>query len=457
MKFGDRVIAPVLVQAAIAAVISALLAVAASTSYSSAEVQAEGNQIGWAVGLLVLQIVSGAAFLLVAYRKWRRLNLHLRCLPLQVRSIARGKTEIPGAGTEPPEEILPLVRSMHRFAKEVHQNRAARSELEKMAQTDPLTGLPNRRGLLEFMNKVMGGRRGWIDPGMVGVMHVDLDHFKTINDTLGHDAGDHVLREATKLMQSTVRDSDLIARLGGDEFALVLPGIESIDVLERLAERLIEKFEPPIPYGDELCRVGISIGVVLGDDEGEEVSPTRLLTYADIALTHAKAAGRGRHSVFSPSMANAEAAKTGLATEIRQGLLDEAFYPAFQPFCDMRSKDLTGVTVVPRWRHPERGDLTLDQFENAAETHNMIEEIGLQVLERACDAFKQWRSESLDPGIVSIGLSRSQLLAPGVVDKVSWVLDDAGIAPEQLAISVSEADCQGAQRRNRFQQSSAAA
>ena len=435
---------PVIAQAVTTAGIAAVLAFGPWSLSGTGRPAGDGARWLDAPNLLLLVLLlANVVFVTMALRRWRRLKAYARRLPAQLDALAREGALPPHLSTKPPADLRPVIRQLHEFAALAHQDRAAKADLEKKALTDPLTGLPNRRGLLEFVNKVIGGRRGWTNPSTVGVMHVDLDHFKTINDTLGHDAGDHVLREATKRMQATVRESDLIARLGGDEFALVLPGIENEQILKRLATRLIEKFEPPIAYGDELCRVGVSVGVVLGHRQGEPISPTLLLTHADIALTQAKASGRGRVAVFDPSMATAVAETSGRVAEIRQGLLNDAFLPWFQPIIGAREGNLIGMSIKPRWQHPERGLLGLSEFQKTAESHNVIEEIGMQVFEKACAAVLDWRRDGIDPGVISFNLSRAQLLAPGVVDKLTWIIDDAGIPPEQFAVQAAEQDCQG--------------
>ena len=435
---------PVIAQAVVTMVIACVL-VFGSWSVPGPELLSDESNplIGMPSALLLVLMSSTGLFLTVALLRWVRLNTFIKRLPVQVRVLGQGGSLPPRLKARPPSELRHVVRQLHDFAVLAGEDRAAKSDLEKKALTDPLTGLPNRRGLLEFINKVVGSRRGWTNPSTVGVMHVDLDHFKTINDTLGHDAGDHVLREATKRMQATVRETDLIARLGGDEFALVLPGIENEQILKRLATRLIEKFEPPIAYGDELCRVGVSVGVVLGHEHGESNSPTLLLTHADIALTQAKASGRGRLALFDPSMATAAAQTSGLAAEIRQGLLNDAFLPWFQPIVDAKTRSLIGMSIKPRWEHPERGLLGQSEFQKTAEGHNVIEEIGMQVLEKACATVLDWRRSGMDPGLICLSLSRAQLLAPGIVDKLSWIIDDSGIPPEQFAIQAAEQDCQG--------------
>ena len=378
---------------------------------------------------------------LTAVAMGRRIARRLGLLPQQMRDIVWGEAgdPIPGAG---PGDIGTLVSDLDALAREMCAVIESRAEMEKLALTDALTGLPNRRGLFEFFSVIErtaprdGSQR-------IGVMHVDLDHFKAVNDRLGHDAGDFVLKDATRRISSAIRDSDVLARLGGDEFVVIAPGVESEKTMERIAGRIIEQFETPIFYRDTPCSVSASIGMVLGGQRGKVLDPARLLINADIALCHAKEGGRNQAALFNSTMAREIQQRKTEADEIRRGLLNDDFQPWFAPTVDTRTGQLAGIDVLLRWNNPGRGLLSPHAFLDTVEAYNMLEELGMQVFERACASIVEWRAAGIDLPTMHFGMSRAQLLAPAVVDKVSWLLDDSGIEPQAVQIGISERHCNG--------------
>lgn len=365
----------------------------------------------------------------------------MRRMTVETRRIALGADDAAEGLPRPTEEIARIAHRLRGFALAVRKVATEKSEMERIAETDPLTGLPNRRGLLNFVSKVIGHNRGWIDPMRVGLMHIDLDHFKTVNDTLGHEAGDQVLREAARRMEATVRETDLIARLGGDEFVIVLPGIDNEAVLARLAERLIEQFEVPVDLGEESCRVGLSIGVVLGPSRQTLTDPKTLLTHADLALSHAKLTGRGRYAFYNPSIAKAHRKELGQAEEIRQGILDEAFQPGFCPIVTLGTGLPIAFSVVPRWHRDGAPPEGPEVFLKSSEIDNMIDELGMQVLEKTCEAAAAWRRAGLSVPKIAFSMTRGQLIAPGVIDKFSWTLDETNTPLSLFAVEVEEGIC----------------
>ncbi len=321
------------------------------------------------------------------------------------------------------------------------QTRAAlenRAEIERQANTDELTNLRNRRGLMVFLETALDQAGDAPHTGGVGVMHIDLDHFKTVNDTLGHEAGDFVLKEASRRLQGVLRDSDVLARLGGDEFVAVVPGVEETEVLERLAGRMLAQLRHPIRYQSHDCLIGASVGAVLASPENLSANPQSLLTQADLALCQAKAGGRDRAAVFSDEIAAQLSEAEEQAREIKEALLEDAFEPWFQPMVNVRTGNVTGIELLSRWHHPKRGLIQPKDFLMAAESHGMLEEIGLQVLGKACGAIQRWRSDGVNVPKLYVNMTRSQLLAPAAVDKITWILDDHNVSPDQIALEISE-------------------
>ncbi|MEM7059808.1 MAG: EAL domain-containing protein [Pseudomonadota bacterium] len=337
-----------------------------------------------------------------------------------------------------PDELGHFTREMRDFAVSMREVLEQRTEMERMAHTDPLTSLPNRRGLTALLDRLAGDPAAGRSLGGIGLLHLDLDHFKAVNDRLGHDAGDHVLCEATRLISAAIRDSDYLARLGGDEFIVVAPGVETDQILIRIAERITEKFSIPIVYEHVRCQVGVSIGMVLGGLRGKLLDPQRLLLNADIALCHAKSNGRNRHAMFSTTMARSNRRQENQAEEIRQALDKDLFRPWYQPVFDFKTGRVCSVQVIPRWEDSAYGFIDPDDFVTPSDAFNLIEELGLRVFEHACRSLAVWKREYPDFPVLQVCMNRVQMLDTGIADRVSWCLDDLGLGPADVAFSASE-------------------
>ena len=372
----------------------------------------------------------------------RRLAGDMARLPAQLENLVRGERSGTLAGEARKDEFGAMAGALRAFAERMRLLTQSRAEMERMALTDPLTGLPNRRGLNDFLSR-LGGQGGWDDLGTFTVMHIDLDHFKAINDTYGHEAGDGVLREATRRMSSVIRDADILARLGGDEFVIVARGLTSDVSVERLAERVIRQFDAPVAFRDRTLHVTASLGAVFGGRRGEVPYPKRLLTRADIALGHAKSAGRNRWSVFTPAMARDVRRRQEQAAEIRDGVERGEFRLWFRPVIDLRSGEATALDVVLRWHNPERGVLRNHDFIDAAETHNLMESMLMPALGQALRQVAAWRAAGASVPVLHIGMSRTMLLAPDIVDRLAWLLDEHQVEPVRVAIEIRERFCTG--------------
>ncbi len=345
------------------------------------------------------------------------------------------------SGRNSGDPVDALTARLLGFTDRVRSKLRASERAERMAFADALTGLPNRRGLLAFLDMLAEEEEAREGKTRIGLIHLDLDHFKAVNDTMGHDAGDTVLREATRRMSTAIRDSDLLARLGGDEFLIVATGVETESDLTCIADRLLSMFESPIRYAHRLCHVGVSMGIVLGGKRGPVRDPKRLLINADMALFRAKSEGRGRYSVFTSSMAEESRRRNERTIALGKALHSEAFHPWFQPMFDCATGDVVGLEVLARWHDPERGILMPQDFMEDAEAASMMEDIGLQVLARALEAVRNWRDSAISPPPVHLNMSRTQLLSASFVDRFSWALDNACIDPDLIAVEIDERTC----------------
>ena len=311
---------------------------------------------------------------------------------------------------------------------------ALRSAVEQAtyeAKHDGLTGLPNRSRFLELVGESLG--RG----ETVGVLFIDLDDFKLINDTLGHPVGDHLLRAVARRVRNCVRGHDVVARLGGDEFAVLLDRTShegTVVAAEHVRESLLKPFRLP---GHQVS-VGASTGVVVWP-AGAVASPEDLLRDADVAMYHAKAAGKGQAVVFEASMGSDLQQRSKLELELRQALDNGQLQPHYQPVVDVCARRVIGAEALVRWHHPERGQISPGEFVPIAEETGMVLELGRAVLRRACFEAAGWQSDARTAGMtVSVNVSARQLVEQGFFEDVQAALCESGLAPHLLSLELTE-------------------
>lgn len=282
---------------------------------------------------------------------------------------------------------------------------AAKSRIEFNAMHDPLTGLPNRRYLDERLSALAG--RAERSGNGLALLHIDLDRFKHINDTLGHAAGDAMLVHAARVLTSSVRAHDFVARIGGDEFVVVCELDEQASHLEEMANRIICEMRVPVPYEGHECRFGVSIGIAT--DTGRRMDGRKLMINADLALYRAKRRGRNRYDFFNDTL-QAEISRTKrVADDILVGLERGEFVPFFQPQFDARTHRIIGAEALVRWRHPSDGLLTPDAFLKTAEELNVASAIDRQVLEQTLKHFRDWNRHAQRVPHVSVNVSAGRL------------------------------------------------
>ncbi|MBS0124177.1 EAL domain-containing protein [Aestuariicoccus sp. KMU-90] len=307
-------------------------------------------------------------------------------------------------------------------------------ELKRAAMTDDLTGLRNRRGLSQVLTRHAAALS---DTARLCLMHVDLDMFKAINDSNGHEAGDHVLREIADRLRGFHGAFEVIARVGGDEFLLAIRTEVSDAGLLDFAQSLITAIGQPIAFEGKGFRVGASIGVDVVSSATEE-SVCTAIANADIALKHAKTSGKGRCVFFEPAMRDETVRSVEIAMQIREGIDRNEFVAFFQPQVDLRSNRIVGFEALARWRHPERGILNAAAFVPHAEDAHLIEAIDDLVFSRVLDALAMLDGLGLTETRISVNLSTSQLMHASVVDRLLWKVDEASIDPQRICIEILE-------------------
>lgn len=313
--------------------------------------------------------------------------------------------------------------------------------LRHAATHDALTGLPNRALLLERLNDAVSGRA---EPSHgVAVLFVDLDHFKRINDSLGHAAGDIVLCAVARRILDCVGPNDSVGRVGGDEIVVVhmpdaVPFPGGVEASARaLGERIIAALETPIMAAGRELVMSASVGLASSTTGG--TSPSQLLRNADTALYSAKELGRGRVEVFTPQLYERAASRVQIESDLRIALREDQLFLEYQPQVNLAGGTLVGVEALVRWNHPARGRLSPDEFVEVAEETGLIVDVGRFVLRTACAHFAEWHATcATPPATLSVNVAPRQLADPGFVDDVVTILASTGVAAEQLCLELTE-------------------
>jgi diguanylate cyclase (GGDEF)-like protein len=336
-----------------------------------------------------------------------------------------------------------LVRMCQSFEEErwrAHEELTRRQEeLAFLATHDALTGLPNRTLILDRVEQMLVRSRRSQAP--VAALFIDLDNFKSINDTLGHGAGDELLRVVAKRLQGVVRDIDALGRLGGDEFVVVAEGMSLDAGPELIAERLLDALKQPFelqgPDSNRLL-VTASVGIAAGDRSSAE----ELLRDADIAMYRAKWSGKNRYVVFEAGMQDAVQSRMELEMDLRDALEKEEFFLVYQPTFDLRTMSPTGMEALIRWRHPVRGVVQPDDFVPLLEEIGVIAEVGQWVLREACRQGAAWRACGYTVGM-AVNVSALQIDTDEFVAEIEEALAASGLEPSALTIEITETALMG--------------
>lgn len=312
--------------------------------------------------------------------------------------------------------------------------REAQVELERMALTDPLTQLANRTALNSVLSHALAeASRGETPPAL---LILDLDSFKGINDTLGHSAGDDVLRVIARRLQDAVRETDTVARLGGDEFAVMLPKSNLVRA-RRVANRILKALNESLEVGDLRITCGTSIGLRIAEP-GQSVDD--LVMEADTAMYAAKAQPHGSIKVFEPALLYARRLQSVMITEMREAIRQDQLTLHYQPVVELATGRVEGVEALVRWNHPERGLLMPDQFIPLAEESGMIVDLGHWVLRTAVRQLRQWQEASLVDGKfnVRVNISTTELQNLDLIEHVRDILRETGVDASNLIVELTE-------------------
>ena len=317
---------------------------------------------------------------------------------------------------------------------EIVERRQAEARVHHMAYHDSLTGLPNRALLADRLDRAMLAAQR--SQRQLAVMFIDLDRFKTINDSLGHMTGDQLLKEVANRLCRAVRASDTVARLGGDEFVVLVPGIGKVDEASHVAEKIILALSEGFPLEGRNLHITPSIGICVYPSDGADVET--LMRHADAAMYHAKASGRNNYQYFKESMNQTAARHFELESSLRGALARDEFALHFQPIMDIGTRRLHAMEVLLRWRRGGDELVMPDNFIPLIEENGLIVPIGEWVIRQACAQSVAWLRAGLAPVPLAVNLSPRQFMHRGLVESIRRILDETGIAPSLLEFEITE-------------------
>lgn len=336
-------------------------------------------------------------------------------------------SQVTGATTEDPAHYIWMLI-------DISERKQLEERMRHIAQHDALTGLPNRLALLVRLAQLLpeSRRHQW----KIAIMFIDLDRFKIINDTLGHQIGDELLREVACRLSNAIRETDYVARLGGDEFVIILPGINAPADAAAIANKIIWKLSTSINADGHELHTSPSIGISIFPDDGPDADT--IMRNADMAMYQAKAAGRNNYQFFTDEMNQATANRLDLEHKLRHALNRNEFSLCYQPQFAADGSRPTGVEALIRWHHPTDGLIPPDRFIPIAEETELIVGIGEWVLRNACREMKSWQDKGLSPIRIAVNVSTRQLRRRDFCNTVAGALAESGLPAEYLELEITE-------------------
>src|SRR5918998_3855173 len=324
------------------------------------------------------------------------------------------------------------------IVRDITERKALERQLAYQAAHDALTDLPNRTLFLERLQHALALAEQL--ERTVAVLFVDLDNFKFVNDSLGHQVGDRLLVAVAERLSACVRPEDTVARFSGDEFAFLLENVVDKGGAVSLAERIMQELQAPFTLDEYELFVTTSIGIVLSTPEQKNLLPEDLLRNADVALFEAKQKGRDRYAIYDASMHSRAQARLKLENELRRAINEEQFQLHYQPVLSLETGEIFGVEALVRWEHPERGLVLPGEFIPLAEETGLVLPLGRWVLEQASHQAREWRQQyPFDPPPkMSVNLSMREAQNPFVAREVSRVLQETGFDGHGLTLEVTE-------------------
>jgi diguanylate cyclase (GGDEF)-like protein/PAS domain S-box-containing protein len=319
-------------------------------------------------------------------------------------------------------------------ARDITDRKDAEQRINYMASHDSLTKLPNRTLLQDRIQQTLAHNKRRNQ--RAAVIFIDLDKFKVINDTLGHDVGDGLLQQASERLVAGVRSEDTVARQGGDEFIILLTAIGQPEDAGTIAHKIIESMTMPFVVKGKELHIGASVGIAIYPDDGEDMES--LLKNSDIAMYHAKESGRGNYQFFSPQMNEKAAEKQSLNGDLRYATERNELFLVYQPVVDMVTGHMVGMEVLLRWQHPELGLISPVKFIPLAEESGLILPIGEWVFRSACKQMKAWQTQGYEVPRLAINLSAKQFRQKSLADTIERILKETGVESRFIGLEVTE-------------------
>ena len=363
---------------------------------------------------------------------------------LELAAVRKGGTEFP---IELSTAAIQKGRGWEAVAvlRDITARKNAERELVRMARHDVLTGLANRGVFVEVLQqRIALSHRGG---SRFAVLYLDLDHFKDVNDTLGHPVGDALIKAVAKRLQKTVREADTVARFGGDEFAIVAADIKEAADAALLADKILAAVSEPFSIEGNEIRTGASIGIALFGSDSRDAE--LLLSHADVALYRAKAEGRSAYRFFTEAMDAEVRARVTLGAQLRIALGSNQLFLEYQPQVDINTCQIVGLEALVRWNHPTRGRISPDELVPIAEKTGLIVELGNWVLRKACGQMKVWLDAGIAPPIIAVNVSTLQFRKPFELEEdIAAILAETGLPTSLLELELTESVFMGASREH---------
>jgi len=302
------------------------------------------------------------------------------------------------------------------------------------ANHDSLTKLPNRALFLKILKNTI--KKAKKDNHKVAIFFIDLDQFKQINDSLGHDIGDEVLKITAKRLKSKIRSDDILARLGGDEFVAIIDNYHQTSDLKQIASNIIKTIQEPIRINEHILYISSSIGISVYPDDA--TSPKDLLKFADTAMYQVKDEGRNGYKFYHPKMTQETYKKLTIKSELKNALQNDEFIVCLQPQIDINTNKLIGLEALSRWNHPQRGFLYPSEYIELAISSGVIIDIDRVIMQKAMDIFSRWYKEGKTPGTLSVNITITNIMQDDFIDYIKSILSTYHFKPSWLILEVAE-------------------
>ncbi|MGZ3158032.1 MAG: two-component system response regulator, partial [Burkholderiaceae bacterium] len=328
-----------------------------------------------------------------------------------------------------------LLQINDNLKNEIHERNQAERRIRHMAHHDALTGLPNRLLLVDRVNQAIAQVHRH-QKERIALLFIDLDYFKTINDSLGHQIGDRVLQEMAARLLKCVREGDTVARLGGDEYVIALTALTDSNDAALVADKVLETFKLPFNIENHELHISGSIGISFYPSDGADVQS--LMRAADTAMYHAKQKGRGNYQFFTPALNDAAQRRLTVANQLRQALDQNEFAVYYQPQVDMETGKIFSAEALLRWNQPGKTPISCGDFVSIAEETGLILPIGEWVLYQACAQLKQWRNNGYPDLRIAVNLSARQFFQSNLADTVATVLKECDLPADALELEITE-------------------